>query len=42
LLVDDFNARTAEEQDLIYIEENDFAEDFEGIVNLVFIKHTSK
>jgi hypothetical protein len=32
LLVDDFNARTAEEHDLIYIEENDFAEDFEGIV----------
>ena len=32
MLVDDFNARTAEEQDLIYIEENDFAEDFEGIV----------
>lgn len=32
MLVGDFNARTAEEHDLIYIEENDFAEDFEGIV----------
>ena len=32
MFVGDFNARTAEEQDFIYIEENDIAEDFEGIV----------
>ena len=32
MFVGDFNVRTAEEHDFIYIEENDIAEDFEGIV----------